>query len=89
MPLFSQGEGVHAGRRQGVHPPQVRQLRGDGVQLHVAHLPPEDEDQQREWAGSGEGEGGVNDRACNGPWFASVFPLFPPLNGGCRAMRSG
>lgn len=54
MALFSQGEGVHAGRRQGVHPPQVRQLRGDGVQLHVAHLPPEDEDQQREWAGSGE-----------------------------------
>lgn len=62
--LFSQGEGVHAGRRQGVHPPQVRQRRGDGVQLHVAHLPPEDEDQQREWAGSRVREGAVG---CKSP----------------------
>lgn len=57
-PSIPQGEGVHAGRREGVHPPEIRQRRGDGVQLHVAHLPPEDADQQREWAWGGRCGGG-------------------------------
>lgn len=49
MLTFLKGESLHKNGWTSFYSPEVRERGADRFSLQLAHLPPEDENEQREW----------------------------------------